>query len=318
MTINAVKNAIKSWMKDGFVMVELKYEGGFGNIYKDIDDALESVEHYNDFILYNPKPCPTPDHYWMALVVKSNPHSDIWTSERMRGDGKGKRTKKIIADLIANYDAIVAGTYKYVAPVVKEVKKRIIPQISLQAFLVSQGFTKEMWEKSTHRYTWDKNKYLEGKTEEEKKAYDDLFSIDEVIYTHSISKKTMMSAVKYKYRSLFADYNSSLYCGATLWYENGDGYEKDIAWPAYDEGKPVLKYKDLKYVKGDNYKGCYGRFDGDEEGLFEYSWEDLADYMVDKEGLKLKDDGTLIIYDHNCSNGDQHLKELMWELDDAA
>ena len=126
-----------------------------------------------------------------------------------------------------------------------------------------------------------------------------------------------MSAIKYRYMSLFADYNSSLYCGATLWYENGDGYEKDIAWPAYEEGESILKYKNLKYVKGDNFKGCFGRFDGVEEGLLEYSWEDLADYMVDKKGLRLTDEGTLVIYDHNCSNGDLQLKDLMEQLDAA-
>lgn len=311
--MESVKKTVKNWMKDGFVMVELKHQGGFGNLYSAVDDAIASVENFNDFILYNPTPCD-PNRHWMALEVKHNDYGSNWTADRFRGDGKGKKTRKVMTDLLANYDALIAGTYTYVKPVKR---KKTIPQISLQEFFISQGLTKENWEKSTHRYTHDVDKYLKDKTEEEKKAYEELFSIDEINYTFSISKKAMMSAVKYKYMSLFASYWSNLYCGSTLWYEDEQGNAEDVAWPTYENEKPVLRYTNLKYVKGSRFKGCYGRFESVEESIFEYDWEDLANYMVDKEGLSLTEEGTLIIYDHNCSNGDECLKDLMCQLDAA-
>ena len=138
MTVKAVKETVKDWMKDGFVMIETKWNG-FGKVYTDAEEAVSKVgKEVWHFILYRPDMTCTGEYdYWMVGIVDYNEIHYAWDWTRARGDGKGKRNRGVVKEIIANYDAILAGTY---VREIKPVKARKSNKISLGDFF------KEMWE----------------------------------------------------------------------------------------------------------------------------------------------------------------------------
>ena len=74
-------------------------------------------------------------------IADYNEIHNLWDWTRARGDGEGKRNRSVVKEIIANYDAILAGTYKRE---VKPVKARKSNKMRLGDFFKEHGITKEM------------------------------------------------------------------------------------------------------------------------------------------------------------------------------
>ena len=144
MTENVVKKTVKNWMSVGFVMIETRWNG-FGKVYTDAEEAASKVGNgVWHFVLYRPdKTGAGENRHWMVGLADYNEIYDAWDWTRARGDGEGKRTRSVVKEILANYDAILAGTY---VRETKPVKAKKSNKMRLGDFFKENGITKEMWE----------------------------------------------------------------------------------------------------------------------------------------------------------------------------
>ena len=270
MTENGVKKTVKNWMKDGFVMIETNCSG-FGKVYTDAEEAASKVGNgVWHLVLYCPdKTGAGENRYWMVGLADYNDIYDRWDWTRARGDGEGKRTRSVVKEIIANYDAILAGTYKRETKPVKTRKTKRSNRKRLGDFFKENGITKEMWE-----------------------------SCDvEVSFYQKISAKMYERFYKYSnYNSFFGAYGLNEFGHIRV----GD----DDYW---GEKQPRYKWEDgklkcLSEIWYDNYQ------DFESYGPDNYEWEDVCDLTFDRITIN-KDGDAITCYDCRTKENDKYLRE---------